>query len=146
MSFLSFLPLIGNLIDRIIPDKNAAAKAKASLELLEQSGELQLMLEQVEVNKVEAAHPSIFVAGWRSSIGWICALIFGYHYLVHPIILTIAALNGVEVTNLPVFDLGAMMPVLGGLLGLGGLRTFEKYKGVARENLKPRYGNGTGKR
>jgi hypothetical protein len=130
MSFLSFLPIIGEIIDRIIPDKNAAAKAKAQLEVLEQTGELQLMLEQIKVNRQEAKHKDVFVAGWRPSIGWACSLIFIYHYLLYPIIITIAAINGIDTSNLPIFDLSAMMPILGGLLGLGALRSFEKWKGV----------------
>lgn len=132
MSFLSFIPIIGTIIDKIIPDKNAAAKAKAQLELLEQTGELQLMLEQTKVNRQEARHRSIFVAGWRPFIGWICGSAFAYHYLFYPIMVTIAHLNGLDTTNLPTFDLGAMISVLGGLLGLGAFRTFEKWKGVTR--------------
>jgi hypothetical protein len=136
MSLLSFLPILGTLIDRLIPDKAAAAKAKTELEALEQSGELKLMLAQIEVNKTEATHPSIFVAGWRPAIGWVCALIYGYHYFLAPvIIMLIAVSNGAGVEALPKFDLSDIWPVLGGLLGLGAMRTYEKYSGVARDKL-----------
>jgi hypothetical protein len=131
MSFLSFIPIIGSIIDRIIPDKNAAANAKAKLEMLEQSGELELMLEQIKVNRVEAQHKNIFVSGWRPAIGWVCALVFAYHYFFYPIMVTIAAINGTVLQDLPVFDLSQLMTVLGGMLGLGAFRTFEKYKGIS---------------
>ena len=131
MSLLSIIPIIGDIIDRVIPNKNSAAKAKAQLDLLEQSGELELMLEQIKVNRVEAQHKNIFVSGWRPAIGWVCASVFAYHYFFYPIIVTIAAINGVVIENLPVFDLSQLMTVLGGMLGLGAFRTFEKYKGVS---------------
>lgn len=130
MSVLSFLPIIGTIIDRIIPDKDAAAKAKAELALLEHNGELQLMLEQIKVNKASAQHKNLFVSGARPFILWVCGSAFAYHYLFYPIIQTAAALNGADISHLPQFDLDTMMPVLGGLLGLGVFRTVEKIKKV----------------
>lgn len=126
----SIVPIIGDIIDRVIPDKEAAARAKRELEVLEQKGELGLLLEQIEVNKVEAGHRSVFVAGWRPFIGWSCGFIFVYHGIVVHIVEFIAALNGVDVGTLPKFDIGVFTSVLLGLLGLGGLRTYEKFKGV----------------
>lgn len=134
MSIVSFIPIIGQLIDRIIPDKTEAAKAKAELDLLQANGELQLMLKQLDINIEEAKHSNLFVAGWRPAIGWCCGIIFAYHYLLYPIIITFSALNGIDPKTLPVFDTSSVIPVLGGLLGLGGLRTYEKIKGVARGN------------
>jgi hypothetical protein len=140
-SILSFLPLIGDLIDRIIPNKNEAAKAKAQLELLEQSGELQLMLEQIKVNRQEARHRSVFVAGWRPFIGWICGLsllIGGIVKLILPaLIVLVPSLYGESperlqniLDGLEGIDVEFFYPILGGLLGLGAMRSFEKYKRV----------------
>jgi hypothetical protein len=141
-SILSFLPLIGDLIDRIIPNKNEAAKAKAQLDLLEQSGELQLMLEQIKVNRQEARHRSVFVAGWRPFIGWICGLsllIGGIVKLILPaLIVLVPALYGDSperlqsiLDGLESIDVEFFYPILGGLLGLGAMRSFDKYKGTS---------------
>lgn len=135
MSLVSFIPILGTIVDRLVPDQNEKVKALKQLELLEQSGELQLMLKQVEVNTNEAKHSSIFVAGWRPFIGWVCGLSFAYHFLGQPIIVFIFAATG-HTIDLPVFDMSSLLTVLLGMLGLGGMRSFEKYKGIARESLK----------
>lgn len=129
------LPMLGKVIDRVWPDKTEQERMKAQLEFMEQSGELQIMLGQLEINKAEAQHSSLFVAGARPAALWMCVAIFGYHYLAFPIIQSVAVLNGIDVSGLPRFDLEAIWPVMGGLLGLGSFRTYEKYKGVAREKL-----------
>ena len=69
----ALLPVIGKVLDRVIPDKNARKQAQEELERAEQSGELQLLLGQIEINKQEAAHKSLFVAGWRPAVGWTTA-------------------------------------------------------------------------
>lgn len=81
-----------------------------------------------ELNKAEAQHRSIFVAGWRPFIGWVCGFAFTYHYIGLPFIKAIAAYNGVEV-EWPVLETDQLFSVLMGMLGLGGLRTYEKMKG-----------------
>ena len=131
MLFAPFIPRIGGLIDRLIPDKTAAAKAKAELAVMEQNGELKLLMGQLEINKEEAKSNSMFVAGWRPFVGWICGLALCWHYLLLPLFLYVNVLLGLDVTP-PAFDLGDLIVVLGGMLGLGGLRTFEKFKGVQR--------------
>ena len=90
------------------------------------------VMAQIEVNKVEAAHNSMFVAGWRPAIGWICALGMAGNFLVIPFVNMALELfdTGVQV---PLIALSEMMPVLMGMLGLGAMRTFEKTKGVSRE-------------
>jgi len=103
---------------------------------LDKAEKAQLIQEinkaQIEVNKVEAAHNSMFVAGWRPAIGWICALGMAGNFLVIPFVNMALELfdTGVEV---PLIALSEMMPVLMGMLGLGAMRTFEKTKGVSRE-------------
>lgn len=77
---------------------------------------------QAEINKVEAQNRSVFVAGWRPFIGWVCGLAFGFHYIVMPLLIAYTDIKPVE------FDTNSLFTVLMGMLGLGGLRTFEKLK------------------
>jgi len=118
------------ILDKFIPDP--AAKAKASAELRES---LQAWDKaQTDVNKVEAAHKSIFVAGWRPFVGWTCGSAFALHFVVIPLanfFMVVFKQPQVLIT----FDVQTLMTVLMGLLGMGGLRTFEKIKGVARTRM-----------
>jgi hypothetical protein len=77
---------------------------------------------QAEINKVEAQNRNIFVSGWRPMVGWICAAAFGFHYIVMPLLIAYTDIEPVE------FDTNSLFTVLMGMLGLGGLRTFEKLK------------------
>ena len=115
------------ILDKFIPDQEAKAKAAAELRDSLQAWDAQ----QTAVNAVEAAHRSNFVAGWRPFIGWVCGLAFAYHFIVLPLTAFIMAATG-KTFPLPPFDISALMTVLMGMLGLGGLRTFEKLKGVAK--------------
>ena len=127
MSILAAIPIIGAIIDKI-PNLNDRAKAKADLETLEATGELQIMLGQLKINKEEAKHESIYVSGWRPTIGWICGFAFGYHFLFYPLIQTIVAVSGEDISGFPVFDLSQVLTVLLGMLGMSSLRGIEKYK------------------
>ena len=145
---LQFLPLITSVLDKVLPDATAAGEAKLKMLEMAQRGELavldadmRLALAQIEVNKVEAAHASLFVAGWRPYVGWTCGFAMTWQYVLQPFasfFLTIA--QGIwkfDVPPLPVLDNSQMITVLLGLLGLGGLRTYEKIKGeVDRSSLK----------
>ena len=121
----ALLGIGGKLIDKLIPDPAARDAAKLDLLKLQQSGELAAMLAQTDVNKVEAASGSVFVAGWRPAIGWVCAAAMGYQYLLRPFLV---AFN--PVLAVPGLDEN-LWQLLAGMLGLGGLRTFEKVNGVA---------------
>lgn len=88
-------------------------------------------LWQVEINKEEARHSNIFVSGWRPFVGWVCGAAFAYHFILQPFLIFLFAISGAPIQT-PVFDMEALFTVLFGLLGLGGLRTFEKTKGVAK--------------
>lgn len=123
-----------NVIDRVIPDKDAAQKAKDALESTESIQEFKLLLGQLSVNLKEAMHPSIFVAGWRPWIGWVCGMAFAYTYLVLPMMMfgvfTFGNAEMVkQVALMPALDMTMMFPVLLGMLGLGGMRTYEKKTG-----------------
>lgn len=136
LPLLALIPGLFGMIDKVIPDKDAALKAKASLEMLAAKGELDIMIKQIEVNIEQAKSPSLFVSGARPAILWICGAVFAYHYLLYPILQSVAALNGADITVLPTFDTAALWPVLGGLLGIGGMRSYDKIKGVAKNSLK----------
>ena len=124
------LGLATSLIDRIFPDP--AQKASAHLELLklQQSGELAQITGQLDINKIEAANVNLFVSGWRPAIGWVCALALAYQYLVRPLAGTIAMMTGHTLPPLPGLD-DNLWQLMMGMLGMGGLRTFEKVQGVA---------------
>lgn len=121
----ALLGIGGKLIDKLIPDPAARDAARLELLKLQQSGELAAMLAQTEINKVEAASSSVFVAGWRPAIGWVCAMAMGYQYLLRPFLVAYH-----PALAFPGLD-DNLWQLLAGMLGLGGLRTFEKVNGVA---------------
>ena len=121
------------LIDSLFTSDEERMQAKFKLMELEKSGELA----QINVNMKEAEHTSLFVAGWRPFIGWVCGLAFAWAFLLYPIVSFAVIAFGVPVPLhlIPALDLSAMMPVLMGMLGLGAMRSWEKREGVARDNL-----------
>ena len=128
----SLLPIFADVIGRFLPeDKAAAAEAKQEIEAQLTTHLANIDLAQLEINKTEAAHRSIFVAGWRPFIGWSCGFALAYTYVVQPIAVFALAQTGYLI-DLPTLSMSEMMPVLMGMLGLGGLRTFEKFKRVAK--------------
>ena len=118
---------VSNILDKFIADKDLKQKLNHEIELEIQKANTA----QIEVNKVEAGHRSIFVAGWRPCCGWICAIALGYHFVLQQIIIFFLSLNNLQY-ELPEFDMGALLYVLGGMLGLGGLRSYEKSKGLTK--------------
>ena len=126
------LPLISTVIDRVVPDKNGANKAKQEIEAELIKNATQLNLAQAETNKIEAQHRTVFVAGWRPFIGWVCGVALAWHFVLSPVIIFMAAWFNVVLPALPQFDMGSLMTVLMGMLGLGGLRSFEKAKGLTK--------------
>ena len=105
------------------------------LETFEASNTQELSMAQIEVNKTEAQHSSVFVSGWRPFLGWTCGLGFAMNFLIAPVGTFVASVSGYPEIIFPQADLSTMMPVLIGMLGLGGMRSFEKYKGVNRNQL-----------
>ena len=124
------LDIGGKLIDRMWPDPAQAATAKLELIKLQQSGDLAQMTGQLEINKVEAANANIFVSGWRPAIGWVCALALLYQYLVRPLAVAVFAAVGHPLPTMPGLDEN-LWQLMMAMLGMGGLRTFEKVQGVA---------------
>lgn len=124
------LDLGNTLITRIFPDPAQADQAKLKLLELQKSGELAQMTAQTDINKVEANSSSLFVSGWRPAVGWVCALALAYQYLLRPLAGTIGGIAGINIPPLPGLD-DNLWQLLMGMLGMGGLRTFEKIQGVA---------------
>lgn len=123
--------LTTTVIDRIFPDPVQKAQAQLELVKLQQSGELAAMTAQTDINKIEAANASLFVSGWRPYIGWVCGTAFSLHFLIFPIInfiLMALSYSEIKIT----FDMTTLLTVLGGMLGIGGLRTIEKLNGVTK--------------
>ena len=134
---LQFLPVLGSVIDKIFPDANAAAEAKIKLIELEQAGtfkeieaQLQRDLAQAEINKVEASSPSLFKSGWRPAVGWTCVVGLVYSVLVYPLLTWVAVVY--NIIPPPNIDTGVLITLLGGLLGIGTLRTVEKARGLTK--------------
>jgi hypothetical protein len=122
---------IGNtLIERLIPDKNAQNQAKLAMLQMQAQGELAQLAGQLDVNKAEASNPNWFVAGWRPAVGWTCAAGLVSQFLISPLATWLASLLGHPI-NYPSLDMGTLLTLLMGMLGLGGLRTYEKTQDVA---------------
>jgi len=131
----SLLPVATKIIDRVVPDKNAAQKAKLSMEKELTTAFNKANLAQIETNKIQAAHPSIFVSGARPAIMWICAFGLGWQFVFQPVAIWGMAVAGLDLT-LPIIETEGLMSLTLALLGLGGMRSFEKSKGVQRNNMK----------
>lgn len=126
MALTALIPIVGELIDRVVPDADKKIELKLELAKLadaEAQREHEQLIEQTEVNKIEAGHRSIFVAGWRPAIGWGCGAALVYNTMVAPMF------------NLGQADLGFLQAILMGMLGLAGMRSFDKVKGVANDYL-----------
>ena len=126
------LPLVKDAVGAFLPeDKNKRAEAERKIEAELTTHLAKIDLAQLDINKQEAAHRSVFVAGWRPFVGWCCGISLAWSYICQPIIVFILAQTG-NLVDLPALDMSQMMPVLMGMLGLGGLRSFEKYKRVSK--------------
>ena len=126
-----FLPLLGvaeKIIDRVIPDKAAAEKAKLEMAAALQSQEFSLAIEQIKVNVEEAKSTNWFVAGWRPACGWIGASALGYAAVLEPVFRFVAKVAFDYQGAFPVLDTTITMQILFGILGLGAYRTAEKIK------------------
>ncbi len=127
------LTLLPTLLDKVIPDKTAQDAAKVKLVEMQMAGELQQIMGQLDINKEEAKNTNLFVSGARPFILWVCGVSFGYVAIAEPIARFIATVMFSYTGTFPQIDTDLTLQVLLGLLGLGGLRTFEKTKGVARQ-------------
>ena len=133
MSLITSLigPVTG-LLDKVIEDKDQKAKLAHEIATMSDTHAQQALLAQLEINKAEAASGSLFKGGWRPAVGWICAIAFGYHFVLQPLIIFVVTIIGIDIPDLPEFDMSTLLTTLGGLLGIGGLRTYEKQKGLTK--------------
>jgi len=116
-----------NVVAGII-DKVAGHVDKFTLDKEEKAQLIQeINKAQIEVNKVEAGSTNLFVSGWRPSVGWVCSIALCYHFVLQPLLMFVLSAIGKPV-DLPVFDMSTLTTILLGLLGLGGMRSFEKVK------------------
>lgn len=124
-------PVTG-ILDKFIEDKDQKAALAHEIATMSQRHAQELALAQIGVNAAEAASGSVFKGGWRPFIGWTCGLAFFYHFVGQPVAVFAMTVSGTEIPALPEFDMGTLLTVLGGMLGIGGLRTYEKQKGITK--------------
>ena len=121
-----------DLIGKFVEDKDQKNKLAHELATMADNHAQELARGQLDINKVEAAHRSLFVAGWRPFIGWTCGVALMAHFVLFPATDFVVAYMGYNVPPMPAFDMDSLMTVLLGMLGLGGMRSFEKLKGVSK--------------
>ena len=133
MSLISSLigPVTG-ILDKVIEDKDQKAKLAFELSTMADTHAQQALLSQLEINKAEASSGSIFKGGWRPFIGWTSGVAFAYHFVLQPLLVFVLTASGVDLPDLPEFDMSTLLTVLGGMFGIGGLRSYEKTKGLTK--------------
>lgn len=123
---------IDSVVSRIWPDKTQVENNKLERFKTELATELAITQAQTEINMEEAKHPSVFVSGWRPCVGWICAIALGYVAVLEPMARFIALVMFGYDGDFPVIDTDLTLQILLGMLGLSGMRSFEKARRVAR--------------
>jgi len=124
-------PVTG-LLDKFIEDKDQKNKLAHDLATMADNHAQELAKGQLAINAEEAKSRNLFVSGWRPSVGWCCSLALFAHFLVFPTMDVVTAYMGIEAVPYPAFDMDSLMTVLLGLLGLGGMRSYEKSKGLTK--------------
>jgi len=125
----ALLDVVRGPLDKLVPDANQ----RQALEHEVTMAVLSSGLSQMEVNRQEAAHRSVFVAGWRPAVGWVCALSLAWHFLMYDFATWLQLAFFPDAPALPALQsTGELVTVLFSMLGLGGLRSFEKLRGLAR--------------
>jgi len=123
---------VSSLLEKFIPDKDLRSKLSHEIATMAEKNAHEQIKAQLDINKTEAQHNSLFVSGWRPAVGWTCCLGMAANFLIIPMTNFALALASSNIT-IPLIDLETMLPVLLGMLGLGGMRSYEKSKGVARK-------------
>lgn len=141
---LPLLDVLGPIVSKVLdyipdPQKKAEAQLKLQTELDANSQALLDALTavdkaQAETNTEEAKSPNLFIAGWRPCVGWTCGLAFAWAFVLQPVAVFVLAASGHPITGLPAINISEMMPVLLGMLGLAGMRSWEKQQGVHNEH------------
>lgn len=120
---------VGGIVNKFLPDKSQEEKDALTRELAQLQFDQAVIQSQTDTNKAEAVNASVFVAGWRPFVGWVCGFAFAWAFVVGPLLSYTAKLMGATV-DLPALDLSQLSPVLMGMLGLGAMRTVEKVNGI----------------
>lgn len=131
---MNWLSVVSPIVERVLDFiPNPAEKARAQMEIQNQlmSAAIAESQGQLEVNKVEAASSSVFVSGWRPAIGWVCAFGFAWQFAVLPTVSWLMTITGIT-TPLPHIDTTSLYSLTMGMLGMGALRSFEKWKGITK--------------
>jgi phenylpyruvate tautomerase PptA (4-oxalocrotonate tautomerase family) len=123
---------VSNILDKVIEDKDQKAKLAHEIATMAERHAQELAKGQIDINKEEAKSRNIFIAGWRPFVGWTCGLALFWHFLGLPVTLFITGWFNLQHPPLPEFDMNSLMTVLLGMLGLGGMRSFEKFKGLTK--------------
>ena len=123
-------PVTG-LLDKFIEDKDQKNKLAHEIATMADKHSHEIAKSQIEVNKEEAKSRHWWIAGWRPACGWICTLAMGYHFIIQPFLIFFLALFGLKM-DIPTFDMDTLMTVLLGMLGLGGMRSWEKNKKLTK--------------
>ena len=124
----SLIGPVSGILDKVIPDSDMKAKLAHEIATMSDTHAQQALLAQLEINKAEAASGSLFKGGWRPFIGWTSGVAFAYHFVLQPLLVFVLTASGVDLPDLPEFDMSTLLTVLGGMLGIGGLRSYEKTK------------------
>lgn len=121
MAALAIVPVIGKILDRVLPDKTANDAAKAQLAQMTLAGEIAQITGQLDIDKAEAASASVTVAGWRPGIGWICACGLALQFIVRPLVMwgCILARRPDISATIPSLDLSTLMTLVFAMLGIG---------------------------
>jgi len=128
----SLIGPVSGILDKVIPDSDMKAKLAHEIATMSDNHAQQALLAQLEINKAEAASGSLFKGGWRPFIGWTSGVAFAYHFVLQPLLVFVLTASGVDLPELPEFDMSTLLTVLGGMLGIGGLRSYEKTKGLTK--------------
>jgi hypothetical protein len=128
----ALIPAVTGILDKFVPDADTKNKLAHEIATMSDRHLQEALLAQLEINKAEAASGSLFKGGWRPAVGWVCAIAFAYHFILKDLIIFGASFAGLELPEMPEFDMGTLLTVLGGMLGIGGLRTYEKKSGLTK--------------
>jgi len=120
---IPIISAVSDIIGRFVPDPVKKAEAQLAVMQLQ----MQPDLAQIEINKQEAMSSSVFVAGWRPAIGWLCVIALGFAYVAVPLLTTF-----VPEAHIPKFPMDEMINLVYALLGLGAMRTVEKVQGIRK--------------
>ena len=129
--FQALIGPVAGLLDKFIEDKDQKNKLAHEIATMADKHSHEIATAQIEVNKEEAKSRSWSIAAWRPACGWICTLAMGYHFIIQPLLIFFLAIFGLKM-DIPSFDMDTLMTVLLGMLGLGGLRSFEKHKKLTK--------------